>query len=593
MLKVVFNYKGTETEIQCKIEEKMEEISKKYKSKIEINNEYYLYNGNRINKENKLGEIINNEDKRINKMNILVYDLNEINNNKNIKESKEIICPECNENVIIKLDDYKIEMKCINNHYNIILLKDYINKIDISKIKCNKCYKSRNETHNNEFYICIKCNINLCPLCKSIHDKNHDIINYDNKNYICNKHNENYTKYCCNKNICIDCENEHKNHKGIYYGEILPNINDEIKEYIDKFKKELEEIKNKLNNLIEIVDKYYNIYYNIIDIYKKKKKNYEILQNINEFFSYNKIIIGDLKQIIDDKDINIKFKNMMNLYNKINTNNDNTGNYIKGEMEIEENNKEIRIINSYEQYRREAKLDIEDKYKNEEEIKENIEITINDKKIPFTYFYKFEEKGKYKIKYTFKNKLTNTCYMFQGCSSLIDIDLSNFKSQNITFMGSMFMGCSFLININLHNFNTENATEIWNMFSGCSSLKNLDLSSFNTQKVTNMYRMFYGCSSLSSIDLTNFNTQKVTNMCDMFSGCSSLKNLDLSNFNTQNITDMYHMFYGCSSLKNLDLSNFNTQKLIDMRVMFSGCLSLRKNNVITNNKQILELLEKL
>ena len=37
---------------------------------------------------------------------------------------------------------------------------------------------------------------------------------------------------------------------------------------------------------------------------------------------------------------------------------------------------------------------------------------INDKNIPFTYFYKFEEKGKYNIKYVFKKNLTKTGFMF-------------------------------------------------------------------------------------------------------------------------------------------------------------------------------------
>ncbi len=68
-------------------------------------------------------------------MKILVNDLNgKENNNKNIKEIKDIICPECNENLLIKINDYKIGMKCINNHNNIILLKEYKNKIDISII---------------------------------------------------------------------------------------------------------------------------------------------------------------------------------------------------------------------------------------------------------------------------------------------------------------------------------------------------------------------------------------------------------------------------------------------------------------------------
>ena len=84
--------------------------------------------------------------------------------------------------------------------------------------------------------------------------------------------------------------------------------------------------------------------------------NYEILQNINEFNKYNKIIIKDINEIININDNNIKFKNIMNIYNKINNNileikekRKMKDNYIIGEFEIKENNKEIRIINSYEQ----------------------------------------------------------------------------------------------------------------------------------------------------------------------------------------------------------------------------------------------------
>ena len=35
------------------------------------------------------------------------------------------------------------------------------------------------------------------------------------------------------------------------------------------------------------------------------------------------------------------------------------------------------------------------------------------------------------------------------------------------------------------------------MFCGCKSLTNIDLSNFNTQNVTNMKYMFYGCKSLN------------------------------------------------------------------------------------------------
>ena len=57
------------------------------------------------------------------------------------------------------------------------------------------------------------------------------------------------------------------------------------------------------------------------------------------------------------------------------------------------------------------------------------------------------------------------------------------------------------------------------MFSGCSSLKELNLNNFNTNNVTNMSDMFYGCSSLKELNLINFNTNNVTNMSWMFSRC--------------------------------------------------------------------------
>ena len=58
------------------------------------------------------------------------------------------------------------------------------------------------------------------------------------------------------------------------------------------------------------------------------------------------------------------------------------------------------------------------------------------------------------------------------------------------------------------------------MFSGCSSLKELNLNNFNTNNVTNMSWMFYRCSSLNELNLNNFNTNNVTDMRNMFSGCS-------------------------------------------------------------------------
>jgi len=237
--------------------------------------------------------------------------------------------------------------------------------------------------------------------------------------------------------------------------------------------------------------------------------------------------------------------------------------YIESEIEIKEENEDIRIINSYEEwYKNYNWKEFKEEYCNEKEIKENCEIRINNEIIPFSYFYKFKNKGKYKIKYSFKNNLKNTSYIFSDCESLTNINLSNFNTQNVTDMSYMFYYCKSLTNINLSNFNTKNVTNMYSMFSDFESLTNINLSNFNTQNVTDMSYMFNYCSSLRKINLSNFNTQNVINMYSMFSDCYHLTNINLSNFNTQNVSDMYSMFSDCKSLTNINLSNFYTKMLL-------------------------------
>ena len=129
-------------------------------------------------------------------------------------------------------------------------------------------------------------------------------------------------------------------------------------------------------------------------------------------------------------------------------------NYIIGEIEIKEEdiNKDIRILNSFEEVKRnEEWKDKEDdyKYENEKELKDNCKIEINNKIIPFSYFYKFKEKGKYKIKYLFKRNINKTNFMFSECRSLTNINFSNFNTQNVTNMCDMFFGCGSLIKKNI------------------------------------------------------------------------------------------------------------------------------------------------
>ena len=267
-------------------------------------------------------------------------------------------------------------------------------------------------------------------------------------------------------------------------------------------------------------------------------------------------------------------------------------NNIIGEIYIkpENTNKKILIINSFENCIREGYYfgneEDNSKYENEKEIKDNIEIKINKKIIPFSYSHYFEKEGKYIIAYKFKNYLTKTNHMFYYCNLLTNLNLSNFNTKNVTNMSYMFNECNSLKTLILSNFNTKKVIDMSNMFCECYSLKVLDLSNFNTENVINMSKMFYGCISLTDLNILNFNTKNVTDMRAMFYDCKSLTNLNISNFNTQSVVFMNCMFYGCNSLKKLNLSNFKTKNVKEMIEMFFNCKSLidlNLSNFITKN----------
>ena len=174
---------------------------------------------------------------------------------------------------------------------------------------------------------------------------------------------------------------------------------------------------------------------------------------------------------------------------------------IIGEIEVKDENKDQRILCSYEEFCRLDYRDIQAQYGNEKEIKENIEIEIDGQKIPFCYTYSFK-KGKHTIKYIQKgNTLKNMSRMFEECA-LKSIDLSKFNSENVTDMSTLFEDSKYLESINLSNLNTQNLTNIYAMFCGCSSLKSIDLSKLNTQNVTEMGSLFCRCQNLIDVNLT-------------------------------------------------------------------------------------------
>ena len=264
-----FIYHGQLLKIPCKKSEPMKNIFKRYLLKIKkgIKNVYFVYKGYKLNGEAKL-EAILDSDKEIQ---IHVVDINIIEK-EIIHQSKDIICPECGENSLLTIENYKMSLNNCKNDHNLenILFEEYSDtqKINQLSIICDQCKKiNKAKAKNNQLYKCCNCNINICPGCKLKHNKEHIMIDYELKNYICKTHGESYTSYCklCNINLCRKCELKHaKNHKLINFKDILKNKNtnkylNEVRTKIDKLKNDIKYIVNIFNKVIANFEIYYNI----------------------------------------------------------------------------------------------------------------------------------------------------------------------------------------------------------------------------------------------------------------------------------------------------------------------------------------------
>ena len=344
-----FVLNGISSQIQAKRNDNMKEIFKKYCIKIgkDIKTLLFLYQGKKINEELKVKDIDNINENIVILVNENILD-NEIE--KKIKFPKSIICPICGENCYIDINNYKISLsKCINNH-NIknILFDELKDKMDVNhtKICCSNCKKNKNEVFNQEFYTCLDCKINLCPLCNLDHNKKHNILKYDMINYTCLTHLEKYLVYCkdCDKNLCGLCVIDHnRSHRIINLKEMLnKDIDKSLNEFrisIENFKSHLNEIIKKITKIIDNFEIFYKMNEEIINNYDFKNNNYQIIKNINTINDYDKKIIENINKIILENKFYTKLKYIGILYEEMMNKNNNNINSVEEDIYKDDQNK--------------------------------------------------------------------------------------------------------------------------------------------------------------------------------------------------------------------------------------------------------------
>ena len=125
MIQIEFIFQNKKFTKFAEENEILENIYKKYflnKGK-EFKNIYFKYNGKKINSKKTFLLLASDEDKRKKKI-VLNVMKNIISNNTNKEENKTIVkarnitCPECGEDALISINNYKITLyDCKNKHF--------------------------------------------------------------------------------------------------------------------------------------------------------------------------------------------------------------------------------------------------------------------------------------------------------------------------------------------------------------------------------------------------------------------------------------------------------------------------------------------
>ena len=331
MVEIEFEYLEKKILIHANLSDYFNIIFNKFyqKSGTDPNSVIFMAHSKNITEDLKLEDIMDETEKLNQKIHITVYPININNKNKIIEQSKEIICPKCSEQCRIKFDDYFIELfDCKYKHVTKMRLDEFEEnqKLDLAKIKCDTCkIKNIGSIYNNKFFYCQNCSINLCDLCKEVHNNNHFIIKYDQKNYLCPYHNEFYIKYChsCKFNYCPKCNNNvHLNHNVESLEEIISDP-DNKREELDKIQNEvnifinnIKKIISGLNELIVNMESYYKILNNIYNNYDVKNKNYQSLDNMNQI-NINSDIYLEITEINNNINYKEKLKSIFDIYYKM------------------------------------------------------------------------------------------------------------------------------------------------------------------------------------------------------------------------------------------------------------------------------------
>ena len=139
------------------------------------------------------------------------------------------------------------------------------------------------------------------------------------------------------------------------------------------------------------------------------------------------------------------------------------------------------------------------------------------------------EKNESEITLIWYNPLIYANCMFRDCTSITEIDLSNFDDSQLIRMQYMFNNCRSLKKIEISKVKANKVSDAGNLFQSCSQLESINLTNFCPLSNVQLHYMFENCNSLISINFPNFKPDKAEKIDSIFRHCNNLIYINFEN----------------------------------------------------------------
>lgn len=128
---------------------------------------------------------------------------------------------------------------------------------------------------------------------------------------------------------------------------------------------------------------------------------------------------------------------------------------------------------------------------------------------------------------------------FSKCTALTDISaISQFDTSNLLYADYIFSNCLSLTSVDLKlysNFRFKKWMSGTGMFNNCTSLEYVDITDLDGSNLTRMEYMFFKCHALKELNLSNITSTSITNIYAAFYEMPMLKTLNISNLDLSSV----------------------------------------------------------